>query len=222
MTSSFSPALTGSSLLVHFLLVSVGTTVTCCNTCISPSYWKTWKTTPSVSSLSLELYTVLWPCSELRMKWIKLPAALCNLKPAYRCVTNLIWKDKCSEIINKEIRGRQTLNFFLNSFSSFSIFFCFFGSISSALVLPLKFGRLAYKTIKSFTEWKTRAANLDPNNQRIFTLTAPAEGRKGRRTLRVNVVVYLLISGCCWLIWEKSSRGNNQQWCLTQHACKSY
>lgn len=95
--------------------------------------------------ISIKNYTVT-------LKWIRPPAALCNLTPAYhpRCVTSLIWKDKCSRIINisKEKGGRPTLNFFLNSFSSFSIFFCFFGSTSSALVLPLKFGRLAYKTIK--------------------------------------------------------------------------
>lgn len=59
-------------------------------------------------------------------------------------------KNEWTGLINmlKEIRERQTLNFFLNSFSSFSIFFCFFGSISSALLLPFKVGRLECKTIK--------------------------------------------------------------------------
>lgn len=40
MTSSFSPALTGSSLALHFLQVSVGEMVTWYSTCISPSYWR--------------------------------------------------------------------------------------------------------------------------------------------------------------------------------------
>lgn len=40
MTSRVSPALTGSSFPLHFLLVSVGLMVTWYNTCISPSYWE--------------------------------------------------------------------------------------------------------------------------------------------------------------------------------------
>lgn len=39
MTSTRSPAFTASSLLAHFLLVSVGTTVAWYSTRISPSYW---------------------------------------------------------------------------------------------------------------------------------------------------------------------------------------
>ena len=45
MTSRVSPALTGSSFPLHFLLVSVGLMVTLYNTCISPSYWEEWKMT---------------------------------------------------------------------------------------------------------------------------------------------------------------------------------
>lgn len=51
MTSSISLALTGSSLPVHFLLVSVGAMVTWYNACISPSYWKRLTVTSSIFSL---------------------------------------------------------------------------------------------------------------------------------------------------------------------------
>lgn len=49
MTSSVSPALIASSFPLHFLLVSVWTTVTWYSTCISPSYWKSLKMTTQVA-----------------------------------------------------------------------------------------------------------------------------------------------------------------------------
>lgn len=108
----------------------------------------------------------------------------------------------------KNIMERHTLNFFLNSFSSFSSFFCFFGSISS-LFLPLKVGRLESKKqrLSEIPKGSIVNANLGSKWLRIIVrlsclkvdVIVPAEGRKRRHILRVNIIVDFLIN--CWMIW---------------------
>lgn len=64
-------------------------------------------------------------------------------------------------------RKGQTLNFFLNSFSSFSIFFCFFGSTSAALFMNLNPGRLQHKTGTRL--WAKPRHGDDPRGRRSAT-----------------------------------------------------
>lgn len=41
-------------------------------------------------------------------------------------------------------------------------------------------------------------------------VSVPAEGRRGRQALRVNIVVYLLINDCSWLICDNMIIGQRE------------
>lgn len=220
MTSRDSPALTGSSFPLHFLLVSVGLMVTWYNTCISPSYWERVK----ITSCEYEKKTDLKFLPAQNNVWMNLE------KWYWYCFIQIREQQFCfstTELLNmlKDIMERQTLNFFLNSFSSFSSFFCFFGSISS-LFLPLKVGRLERKKqqLNEISKGSVVNANLGSKLLRIIVrwscfkvdVIVPAERRKRRHILRINIIVDFLIN--CWVIWgtwEKSVMWSFKLWYLT-------